>query len=59
MSAGETDRDIVLRLLKDTAAAHGRHEEETGEADAEWPEWYSTYFTEKLHEEGYRLTDPA
>lgn len=51
-----SDRDIVLRLLRETADAHGRHEEETGEADAEWPEWYATYFTERLHAEGYALS---
>ena len=51
----ESDRDIVLRLLKDTAAAHGVFEKEQlgGVFDEQWPEWYSTYFTDKLHAEGY------
>ena len=50
----ETDRDIVLRLLKETAAAHGTFEAEQlgGVYDAEWPEWYATYFTQRLHDEG-------
>jgi hypothetical protein len=58
-SEAETDRDIVLRLLKDTAAAHGVFEKEQlgGVFDEQWPEWYSDYFTEKLHAEGYRLVD--
>ena len=54
----ETDRDILLRLLKETAAAHGKHEAEElgGVFDEEWPEWYSTYLTDRLHEEGFRLS---
>jgi hypothetical protein len=58
-SEAEADRDIVLRLLKDTAAAHGKFEKEKlgGVFDEQWPEWYSDYFTEKLHAEGYRLVD--
>jgi hypothetical protein len=29
--------------LKRAAAAHGEHEARTGEADADWPEWYALY----------------
>jgi len=29
--------------LRRAAAAHGRHEERTGEADADWPDWYALY----------------
>ena len=29
--------------LKRAAAAHGEHEKRTGEADANWPEWYAAY----------------
>jgi hypothetical protein len=56
-----TDRDIVLRLLKDTAAAHGEFEKAQlgGVFDEQWPEWYATYFTERLHDEGYALTRAA
>ena len=25
------------------AAAHGEHEKRTGEADADWPDWYAAY----------------
>lgn len=31
------------QALGRAAAAHGRHEEATGEADAEWPRWYARY----------------
>jgi len=53
----ESDRDIVLRLLKDTAAAHGVFEKEQlgGVFDEQWPEWYATYFTDRLHDEGRRI----
>src|SRR4051812_21120444 len=33
----------VEQALRDAAAAHGRHEEEIGHADAEWPVWYAAY----------------
>jgi len=29
--------------LKRAEAAHGEHEKRTGEADANWPEWYAAY----------------
>jgi len=29
--------------LTRAATAHGKHEERTGEADAEWPRWYAQY----------------
>jgi catechol 2,3-dioxygenase-like lactoylglutathione lyase family enzyme len=29
--------------LRRAAAAHGQHEQRTGEADANWPDWYATY----------------
>ena len=35
-------RDLE-RALRDAAAAHGKHEEETGKADPEWPVWYADY----------------
>ena len=33
----------LAQALKRAAAAHGEHEARTGEADAEWPEWYAEY----------------
>jgi len=29
--------------LRRAAAAHGKHEEETGRADPDWPDWYAQY----------------
>ena len=29
--------------LRRAAAAHGKHEEETGQADPDWPDWYAQY----------------
>lgn len=29
--------------LRRASSAHGEHEKQTGEADANWPEWYSRY----------------
>ena len=55
----ESERDIVLRLLKETSAAHGEYEtaELGGVYDEQWPEWYATYFTDRLHAEGRRLSE--
>jgi catechol 2,3-dioxygenase-like lactoylglutathione lyase family enzyme len=33
----------VEQALRDAAAAHGKHEEETGQADENWPVWYAQY----------------
>jgi len=33
----------VANALRRAAAAHGEHETRTGEADANWPDWYATY----------------
>jgi len=38
--ASATDLASALRRA---AAAHGEHEERTGEADANWPDWYAEY----------------
>jgi len=29
--------------LRRAAEAHGKHEERTGQADANWPDWYALY----------------
>jgi len=29
--------------LRRAEAAHGEHEKRTGEADANWPDWYAAY----------------
>jgi catechol 2,3-dioxygenase-like lactoylglutathione lyase family enzyme len=33
----------VANALRRAAAAHGEHEARTGEADANWPDWYASY----------------
>jgi catechol 2,3-dioxygenase-like lactoylglutathione lyase family enzyme len=33
----------VETALRDAAAAHGKHEEETGQPDENWPVWYAQY----------------
>jgi catechol 2,3-dioxygenase-like lactoylglutathione lyase family enzyme len=35
-------RDLASALRR-AAAAHGEHEKRTGEADANWPDWYADY----------------
>jgi catechol 2,3-dioxygenase-like lactoylglutathione lyase family enzyme len=34
------------QALRDAAAAHGKHEEEIGEADPDWPAWYAAHMAE-------------
>jgi hypothetical protein len=50
-------REILLDLLRQTAAAHGIHEQEKlgGVYDEAWPEWYAAHMTRALAERGYRL----
>jgi catechol 2,3-dioxygenase-like lactoylglutathione lyase family enzyme len=33
--------------LRRAAAAHGKHEQETGQADADWPDWYAQYMADE------------
>jgi catechol 2,3-dioxygenase-like lactoylglutathione lyase family enzyme len=33
----------LAAALRRAAAAHGEHEERTGEHDADWPDWYADY----------------
>jgi len=33
----------VAAALRRAATAHGEHEKRTGEADANWPDWYASY----------------
>ncbi|HWM34214.1 MAG TPA: hypothetical protein VNR36_08265 [Pseudolysinimonas sp.] len=52
-----TEREVLLGLLRETAAAHGEHEktELGGEYDERWPEWYADFMVRALHDAGYRL----
>ena len=38
---------ILADALRRVAAAHGRHEEETGQADPDWPDWYAQYMVDE------------
>jgi hypothetical protein len=47
-NAGTTDTTYtsasdLAQALRRAAAAHGEHEARTGEADANWPDWYAEY----------------
>ena len=33
----------LARALRRAEAAHGRHEEQIGHADPDWPGWYAQY----------------
>ena len=33
----------LASALRRAAAAHGEHEERTGQPDADWPDWYAAY----------------
>jgi len=33
----------VAGALRRAATAHGEHEARTGQADANWPDWYAAY----------------
>lgn len=33
----------LAEALRRAAAAHGEHEERTGEADPDWPDWYAEF----------------
>ena len=37
----------LAEALRRAAAAHGKHEEETGQADANWPDWYAQYMVDE------------
>ena len=33
----------LAEALRRAEAAHGEHEKRTGQADANWPDWYALY----------------
>jgi catechol 2,3-dioxygenase-like lactoylglutathione lyase family enzyme len=37
----------LSEALRRAAAAHGKHEEEIGQADPEWPDWYAQYMVDE------------
>jgi catechol 2,3-dioxygenase-like lactoylglutathione lyase family enzyme len=42
-SATFTSVDELARALRRAEAAHGQHEQRTGQRDEEWPTWYATF----------------
>jgi hypothetical protein len=38
----DSAEDLSQAFIR-AAAAHGKHEEETGQADPDWPIWYAQY----------------
>jgi hypothetical protein len=43
MSTAYESVEDLAEALRRAAAAHGKHEERTGHADADWPDWYALY----------------
>lgn len=39
--------DGLAEALRRAEAAHGKHEEEIGHADADWPDWYAQYMVDE------------
>ena len=37
----------LARALRRAADAHGEHEERTGQADPDWPDWYAEYMVQE------------
>ncbi len=37
----------LAAALRCAAAAHGKHEEEIGQADPDWPDWYAQYMVDE------------
>lgn len=37
----------LAEALRRAAAAHGRHEEQIGQADPNWPDWYAQYMADE------------
>jgi hypothetical protein len=38
---------VLAAALRRAAAAHGRHEEEIGGPDPDWPDWYAQYMVQE------------
>ena len=37
----------LAAALRRAEAAHGRHEQETGHPDPDWPDWYAQYMADE------------
>lgn len=49
-AAYDSASDLAAALRR-AAAAHGKHEEETGQADADWPDWYAQFMVDERNVE--------
>ena len=47
MQASYESAAELAQALRRAAAAHGKHEEEIGHADADWPTWYAQYMVDE------------
>ena len=47
MQAIFNSADELAEALRRAAAAHGRHEEQIGHPDADWPDWYAQYLVDE------------
>jgi hypothetical protein len=58
MEPNLTDR--LTDALQRAAAAHGLREQELGQPDPDWLQWYAEHMAHTLTEDGYRLirSDP-
>ena len=48
-----TQQEILAALLS-AAEAHGEHEKETGEPDADWAHWYAEHMAKQLKRPWYQ-----
>lgn len=44
----------LSQALQRAATAHGKHEEETGKEDPDWPDWYAAFMVREQAEQGPR-----
>jgi catechol 2,3-dioxygenase-like lactoylglutathione lyase family enzyme len=46
-SAGYDSAAALAQALRRAEAAHGKHEQETGHPDPDWPDWYAQYMVKE------------
>ena len=49
----------LASALRRAAAAHGRHEEEIGHPDPDWPDWYAAYLEQEQAGLEHEAVSPA
>jgi hypothetical protein len=45
---------VLAGALRRAAAAHGEHEKQTGQQDANWPDWYAQYIVREQEQRPLR-----